>query len=68
MAWERLLETEQLEVIVDDARRSVMLEVNSGSAVPKYITVHIATVRELDDVIAALQQARKRIQADAEGE
>jgi hypothetical protein len=61
MAWERLLEKDQLEIIMDTDKGTIMLETSTGGAVPRYVTVHIQNVQELDEIIAALQKAKKVI-------
>lgn len=58
MAWERLLEKDQLEIIMDTEKGSLMLETSSGGAVPRYVTVHIQTEQALDEIITALQKAK----------
>jgi HKD family nuclease len=58
MAWERLLAKDQLEIIVDTDKGTLMMETSSGGAVPKYVTVHIQNEQELDELIAALQKAK----------
>jgi hypothetical protein len=58
MVWERLLEKDQLEIIVDTERAHLMVEASSGGAVPKFITVHIQTEAEIDELIQALQKAK----------
>jgi hypothetical protein len=58
MAWERLLEKNQLEIIIDMDKGTLMLETSSGGAVPRYITVHIQNEQELNELIAALQKAK----------
>jgi hypothetical protein len=58
MAWERLLEKNQLEIIVDTDKGNVMLETSSGGAVPRYVTVHIQDEQELDELILALNKAK----------
>jgi hypothetical protein len=58
MAWERLLEKDQLEIIIDTERGHLMVETSSGGAVPKFITVHIQTEEEIDEVIQALLKAK----------
>jgi hypothetical protein len=59
MAWERLLEKNQLEIIVDTDKGTLMLETSSGGAVPRYVTVHIQNEQELDELIAALLKAKE---------
>jgi hypothetical protein len=59
MAWERLLEKDQLEIIVDTEKGNVMIETSSGGAIPKYVTVHFQTEQEIDELIAALQKAKE---------
>jgi ribonuclease HI len=59
MAWERLFETDQLEIIVDTDKGHVMLETSSGGAVPKYVTVHIQNEQEIEALIHALQKAKE---------
>ncbi|QGQ94431.1 hypothetical protein EHS13_05690 [Paenibacillus psychroresistens] len=61
MAWERLLEKDQLEIIMDTDKGTVMLETSSGGAVPRYVTIHIQNEQELDEIIAALQKAKNLI-------
>jgi hypothetical protein len=61
MAWERLLEKDQLEIIMDTEKGTLMLETSTGGAVPRYVTVHIQNVQELDEIIAALQKAKNVI-------
>jgi hypothetical protein len=58
MAWERLLAKDQLEIIVDTDKGTLMMETSSGGAVPRYVTVHIQNEQELDELIAALQKAK----------
>lgn len=58
MAWERLLERDQLEIIIDTDKGTLMLETSSGGAVPRYVTVHIQNVQELEEIIAALHKAK----------
>jgi hypothetical protein len=58
MAWERLLAKNQLEIIVDTDKGTLMMETSSGGAVPRYVTVHIQNEQELDELIAALQKAK----------
>jgi hypothetical protein len=62
VAWERLLEKDQLEIIVDTDKGTLMLETSSGGAVPRYVTVHIQNEQELDELIGALQKAKEVIQ------
>jgi hypothetical protein len=62
VAWERLLEKDQLEIIVDTDKGTLMLETSSGGAVPRYVTVHIQNEQELDELIRALQKAKEVIQ------
>jgi len=59
MAWERLLEKDQLEIIIDTDKGTLMLETSSGGAVPRYVTVHIQNEQELDDILHALQRAKE---------
>jgi hypothetical protein len=59
MAWERLFETDQLEIIIDTDKGHVMLETSSGGAVPRYVTVHIHKEQEIDELIHALQKAKE---------
>jgi len=58
MAWERLLEKEQLELIVDTEKNHLMIETSSGGAVPRFITIHVSTEQEIDEIIAALHKAK----------
>jgi hypothetical protein len=58
MAWERLLAKNQLEIIVDTDKGTLMMETSSDGAVPRYVTVHIQNEQELDELIAALQKAK----------
>jgi hypothetical protein len=58
MAWEQLLTKDQLEIIVDTDKGTLMMETSSGGAVPRYVTVHIQNEQELDELIAALQKAK----------
>jgi hypothetical protein len=58
MGWERLLAKDQLEIIVDTDKGTLMMETSSGGAVPRYVTVHIQNEQELDELIAALQKAK----------
>jgi hypothetical protein len=58
MAWEQLLTKDQLEIIVDTDKGTLMMETSSGGAVPRYVTVHIQNEQELDEIIAALQKAK----------
>jgi hypothetical protein len=62
MAWERLLVKDQLELIVDTEKGTLMLETSSGGAVPRYVTVHIQSEQVLDELIGALQKAKEVIQ------
>lgn len=59
MAWERLYTKDQLEIVVDTDKGSLMMEASSGGAVPKYVTVHIQNEQEVDELIAALQKAKE---------
>jgi hypothetical protein len=58
MAWEQLLTKDQLEIIVDTDKGTLMMETSSGGAVPRYVTVHIQNEQELDELITALQKAK----------
>jgi hypothetical protein len=58
MAWERLLEKDQLEIIIDTDKGTLMLETSSGGAVPRYVTVHIQNEQELNEILDALQKAK----------
>lgn len=59
MAWERILEKEQLELIIDNETGHLMIETSSGGAVPRYITIHIHSELEIDEIIAALKKAKQ---------
>jgi hypothetical protein len=61
MAWERLLAKDQLELIADTEKGTLMLETSSGGAIPRYVTVHIQNEQELDELIGALQKAKEVI-------
>ena len=59
MAWERLLEKDQLEIIVDTEKGTLMLETSTGGAVPRYVTVHVQNEQELNEIINALLKAKE---------
>ncbi|MDB5054235.1 MAG: hypothetical protein JWM44_2285 [Bacilli bacterium] len=58
MTWERILQKDQLELIVD-TEKHLMLETSSGGAVPRYVTVHIQSKEEINELIAALNKAKE---------
>ena len=58
MAWERILQQEQLEMIIDTDKTHLMIEAASGGAVPRFITIHIDTEQEIDELIEALRKAK----------
>jgi hypothetical protein len=59
MTWERILQKDQLELIVDTEKGHLMLETSSGGAVPRYVTVHIQSEEEINELIDALNKAKE---------
>lgn len=62
MAYRNLYSTEYLDVHVDADRGTVQLEAASSGYRPRYVTVEIEHVGELDKLIAALLQAKAIIE------
>ncbi|MBW5446844.1 hypothetical protein GE107_12295 [Cohnella sp. CFH 77786] len=59
MAYRNLYSTECLDVQADPERKSVQLEAASSGYRPRYVTVEIESLGELDRLIAALSEARE---------
>lgn len=54
-----LFQDDQIAIIADDEKRSVMLELNSSGYRPRYVTVHLNSDEEIDKLIEALSRARE---------
>ncbi|MED4604359.1 hypothetical protein P9314_27395 [Paenibacillus validus] len=67
MAWKTIFESEQLTLVVDQEKSSVMLETSSGGYRPRYVTLHW-TPKELDTVIEALHKAKRELAGGNSGE
>lgn len=53
-----LLQHEQIAVIADNERKNVMLELNSSGYRPRFVTVHLKTEAEIDELMEALSKAK----------
>ncbi|MEK8131184.1 hypothetical protein WMW72_25080 [Paenibacillus filicis] len=60
MAWKTIYESEQLTLVVDQEKHTVMAETSSGGYRPRYVTLHWSP-EQLDTVIEALQAARSEL-------
>ncbi len=64
LAWERILEMAQLELILDTDKNHLMIEATTGGAVPRFVTVHINSDKEIDALIEALHKAKNMFSAN----
>lgn len=58
MAYRNIFSTELLDVHADPERKTVQIEAASSGYRPRYVTVEIDSLEELDRLIAALSEAR----------
>lgn len=58
MAYRNVYSTENLDVHVDPDRKCVQLEASSSGYRPRYVTVEIDSLQELNRLIEALTDAR----------
>lgn len=56
MAWQTIVNKEQLSIVYDDERNHVLLEVNSGGYQPKFVTLHL-NKELLNELIQDLNKA-----------
>ncbi|WP_276352030.1 hypothetical protein [Cohnella caldifontis] len=59
MAYRNVYTSECLDVHADSERKSVQIEAASTGYRPRYVTVEIDSLAELDRLIEALTQARE---------
>jgi len=61
MALHSLLVQEHVQIVFDDVRRLVMLELSSGGYRERYVTAHFDDPADIDRIIAALEEAKRRL-------
>lgn len=59
MAYRNLFSTETLDIHADPDKKTVQIEAASSGYRPRYVTVEIESLAELDQLIEALTQARE---------
>ncbi|MNH94867.1 hypothetical protein D3C73_474950 [compost metagenome] len=60
MAWETVLDQEQLTVKLDSMDRTALIEVNDGGISPNYVTIRLQD-QEIGELIAALEKIRQTL-------
>jgi hypothetical protein len=60
MAWNTILQKDQLSIVIDDEHNRVLFETSSGGYRPRYVTLHL-NHDELDELISSLQQAKDEL-------
>lgn len=58
MALVSILQDDQISIVADEEKRSVLLELNSSGYRPRYVTVHLQSREEIDRLIDALVSAK----------
>jgi hypothetical protein len=60
MAWQTIFDNDQISLAADSEHKRALLELSSGGYRPRYVTLQMSSA-ELDELIAALQQAKAAI-------
>ncbi len=60
-----LYSTDNILIVANQDKRHVQLELSTSGYRPKFVTHYIESRAELDELIAALQQARAYLDFDA---
>jgi len=61
MASQKIYSTECMEISADNEKKHVHIELSSSGYRPKYVSLFIDTREELEQIIAALQQAKEAL-------
>jgi hypothetical protein len=54
VAWEHVLDKEQLTVKLDRSDRTAIIEINDGGIAPNYVTIRLDE-QEIGELVAALE-------------
>jgi len=65
MALHSLLVKDAIQIVYDDAKRHVLLELSSGGYRERYVATHLENAADIDDIVAALLEAKRRLSEDA---
>ncbi|WP_309118883.1 hypothetical protein [Paenibacillus sp.] len=65
MTLHSLLVKDAIQIVYDDAKRHVLLELSSGGYRERYVATHIDDPGEIDDIVAALLEAKRRLAGNA---
>jgi hypothetical protein len=52
---------ENIQIVFDDAKRLVLLELSSGGYRERYVTTHLEDPERIDEIVAALLEAKARL-------
>ncbi len=61
MTLHSLLVKDNIQIVYDDAKRHVLLELSSGGYRERYVAAHIDDPADIDEIAAALLEAKRRL-------
>ncbi|HZG56297.1 hypothetical protein [Paenibacillus sp.] len=65
MTLHTLLAKDAIQIVFDDAKRLVLLEMSSGGYRERYVAMHIEHAADIDDIVAGLLEAKRRLTEEA---
>ncbi|MCI3919211.1 hypothetical protein MO973_03055 [Paenibacillus sp. TRM 82003] len=63
MTLHSILVQDNVQIVYDDSKNLVMLELSSGGYRERYVTMHIDKPGEIDAIVDGLLEAKKRLVA-----